>query len=216
MEKNDSLHNLLLRLGNGDPSAFDALYVRMREPLCNKILSKYGSTLSMEDAEDAVQNAFIRIKHHASGYNGKYNEASAHKWLNTIVFHEAFKMVEASKRISISLDDDKDGTYDFAQNKDAVPEGSPYKSDLYREGSRSVEDHAERAILLGKVLAGAQQCLTVEEMRLLSMRFSFEYTFEQIGCEIGKTKVRAKQIIDALIERIRKSIGVDLTHFDGL
>ena len=53
-------------------------------------------------------------------------------------------------------------------------------------------------------------------MKLLSLRFVFEYTFEQIGHEIGRTKVRAKQIIDALIEKIRRSVGVDLTHIDGL
>ena len=47
---------------------------------------------------------------------------------------------------------------------------------------------------------------------MLKMRFVLDYTFEQIGHVIGKTKVRAKQIIDALIERIRIFVGVDLTQ----
>lgn len=216
MEKNDSLHSLILRIGSGDPSAFDALYMKMRDSLCNKILAKYGFILSKEDAEDAVQNAFIRIEHHAPGYYGKYNEASAYKWVNTIVFHEASKMAAAGKRLFDSFDDDPDGAVSFGKNNHAVPERSSYTSDLYWEDKRSVEDHAERAILLRKVLASAEQCLTVEEMRILAMRYVFEYTFEQIGHEIGKTKARAHQIIGDLIEKVRKSIGVDLTQMDGL
>lgn len=216
MEKYDSLHNLILRIGSGDPSAFDSLYLRMREPLRKRILARYGPALSKEDAEDAVQNAFIRIRSHASRYTGKYNEASANKWMNMIVFHEASRMLDVSKRLLDLLDDDPDGTGGFAANSPAVPQRIPHKSDLYQKGKRSVEDDVERAILLGRVLAGAQQCLTADEMRLLSMRYVLEYTFEQIGREIGKTKARAKQIIDALIEKIRRFLGVDLTQLDGL
>ena len=215
MKKNDSLHNLIIRIGSGDPSAFDHLYEMIREPLCNKILGKYSPTLSREDAEDAVQNAFMTIERSASGYRGKNNEASARKWINTIVFHEASRIMKTSKRLFFSLDD-LGGSGKSTRNNSAIPERSLYKSRPHQEGSRPIEDYAEKAILLGKVLAGAQQCLTVDEMKLLSMRFVFEYTFEQIGREIGRTKVRAKQIIDALIEKIRRSVGVDLTHIDGL
>lgn len=216
MDKNGSLHNLILGIGGGDPLAFDALYLKMRDPLCNKILARLGSTLSKEDAEDAVQNAFIRIKHYASGYNGKYNEASANKWINTIVFHEASKMAKAGRRLSDFLDDDSDGADGFVNNKPTDHHRRTLEHDLYQDATRSMEYGVERIILFNNVLAGAQQCLTVEEMRILSMRYVFEYTFEQIGNEIGKTKVRAKQIIDALIEKIRRTIGVDLTHVDGL
>ena len=149
VKKNDSLHNLIIRIGSGDPSAFDHLYEMMREPLCNKILGRYSPTLSREDAEDAVQNAFMTIERSASGYRGKNNEASARKWINTIVFHEASRIMETSKRLFISLDD-LGGTGEYTRNNSAVPERSLYKSNLHREGSRPIEDYAERRYCSGK------------------------------------------------------------------
>jgi DNA-directed RNA polymerase specialized sigma subunit len=44
---------------------------------------------------------------------------------------------------------------------------------------------------------------------MLILRFEDELTFEEIGHEIGRTKPRAKQIIDGLVGKIRKAIGVD-------
>lgn len=213
--KNDSLHNLIIRIGNGDPSAFDTLYLNMREPLCKRIYAGYSPTLSIEDAEDAVQNAFIAIRRYASTYSGKHNEASARKWINTIVSHEASRMVKTKKKLFISLDD-FDGPAGDGERGTAVPERHLSQGGRYREGERLVEEGAERAILLNKVLANVQQNLTRDEMEILFMRFVFDYTFEQIGREIGRTKARAKQIVDALIEKIRQSIGVDLTQIDGL
>lgn len=213
MTKNDSLHDLILRIENGDPSAFDALFKQMCEPLCNQVLGKYGPTLSKEDAEDAVQIAFIIIKLKAHTYHGE-REESARAWIRTIVFHEASKMVEANKRLSTSIDD-LDGTGIAGQDKYAVPERSSYTSNLYREGNRPLEESVDQAILLSAIRAGAHQWLSTDEMNILSMRFDLEYTFEEIGRKIGKTKVRAKQIIDALIERIRSFAGVNRTPGDG-
>jgi len=44
------------------------------------------------------------------------------------------------------------------------------------------------------------------------LRFSNGYTFEEIGRQIGRTKPRAKQIIDGLIEKIRRITGVVLSQ----
>ena len=207
MSENDSLHELIKMIGNGDPMAFDTLYMTMRQPLCKKILWKYGPTLTKEDAEDAVQNAFLKIRQYASTYNGCHTEASAHQWINQIVFREALKILNANRRLSNSLDD-PDGT----EIDDAVPERSHAKGDLYWEGERSVEERIEMKITLEKIFSSIHQRFTAEEQNMLKMRFVLDYTFEQIGRAIGKTKVRAKQIIDALVERIRVFVGVDLTQ----
>jgi len=211
--KNDSLHDLILGIGNGDPSAFDALFSRMCDRLVLKVLGRFSPTLSKEDAEDAVQNAFLRIQLKAHTYDGKRNEASAHKWINTIVFREASKMVEVSKRLPIPFDD-PDGTSGSGQDRPAVPERSSYRSTLYREGKRSLEDSAEKTILLAAIRTGAHRWLSPREMEILLMRFEREYTYEEIGHEIGRTKVRAKQIVDALIERIRRFTGVNRSPGD--
>jgi RNA polymerase sigma factor (sigma-70 family) len=209
--ENQGLHELIKMIGNGDLMAFDALYMKMRQPLCKKILWKYGPTLTKEDAEDAVQNTFLKIRQYASSYNGQHNEASAYQWINQIVFSEALKIVNANKRLLNSLDD-PNGTQNKSEYASAVPERSRVKGDLYREGQRSVEDRVEMQITLEKIFSSIHQRFTAEEQNMLKMRFVLDYTFEQIGRVIGKTKVRAKQIIDALVERIRVFIGVDLTQ----
>lgn len=211
MTDNHSLHELIKMIGNGDPIAFDVLYMMMRQPLCNKLLWKYGSTLTMEDAEDAVQNTFLKIRQYASSYRGIHTDASAHQWVNQIVFSEALKMVKANNRLSNSMDD-PDGTENKSEYGSAAPERSHVNGDLYREGKRYVEERVEIKITLEKIFSSIHQRFTAEEQNMLKMRFVLDYTFEQIGHVIGKTKVRAKQIIDALIERIRIFVGVDLTQ----
>ena len=211
MTDNHSLHELIKMIGNGDPIAFDILYMMMRQPLCNKILWKYGPTLTMEDAEDAVQNTFLKIRQYASSYKGIHTDASAHQWINQIVFSEALKMVKANNRLSNSLDDPH-GNGNKSEYASAAPERSHVNGDLYREGKRSVEERVEMKITLEKIFSGIHQRFTAEEQNMLKMRFVLDYTFEQIGRVIGRTKVRAKQIIDALVERIRAFVGVDLTQ----
>ena len=211
MTENHSLHDLIKMIGNGDPMAFDTLYVTMRQPLCKKILWKYSPTLTEEDAEDAVQNAFLKIRQYASSYKGRHNEASAHQWINQIAVSEALKIIKANKRLLNSLDD-SNGAGNKSEYASAVPERSHVKGDLYWEGKRSVEERVEMKITLEKIFSSIHQRFTAEEQNMLKMRFVLDYTFEQIGQAIGRTKVRAKQIIDALVERIRLLIGVDLTQ----
>ena len=211
MTDNHSLHELIKMIGNGDPIAFDTLYMMMRQPLCNKLLWKYGPSLTLEDAEDAVQNTFLKIRQYASSYRGIHTDASAHQWINQIIFSEALKMVKANNRLSNSMDDPY-GTENKSEYASAAPERSHVNGDLYREGKRSVEERVEIKITLEKIFSSIHQRFTAEEQNMLKMRFVLDYTFEQIGHVIGKTKVRAKQIIDALIERIRIFVGVDLTQ----
>lgn|GEM_PF-6197355 len=206
MKDTDSLHELIKMIGNGDPTAFDELYARMRQPLCNKLMWKYKYSLTMEDAEDIVQNTFIKITQYASRYNGLYTEASARNWMYKIAFSEAIRIIKMSKRLSNSLDDHGDGYQ--SERTSAVPDGSRHTIGLIQEGKRTVEERAERSIMLKGIFSSARH-LTVAEQNMLVLRFEDGLTFEQIGHEIGRTKPRAKQIIDGLVSKIRKSIGVD-------
>jgi len=192
-------------IGNGDPTAFDALYARMRQPLCKKIKWKYGHSLTKEDAEDIVQNTFIKIALYASRYHGLYTEASAKSWMYKIASSEAIKTIKMSEKISSSLDDHED---EFQSERTAVAGGSRRKNDSFQKGRRSVEEYAERSISIQEINSSVQR-LTVEEQKMLAMRYEEERTFEEIAQEIDRTKPRAKQIVDKVIGKIRKAVGVD-------
>jgi RNA polymerase sigma factor (sigma-70 family) len=211
---NDSLHDLILRIGSGDPSAFEILFLMMFDRLCNKVLIRFSPTLSREDAEDAVQNAFILIKLHAHSYQGVHSEASAYTWINTIVSREASKLVEAHKRLPLSFDD-LDETGGTQQASSAASESSAYAGTLFQDGNHSLEDAVSDSVLLDTIRARAPHWLSPKEIDILLLRFEHGYTFEQIGQVLGKTKPRAKQIVDALLERIRRFTGVSRPLRDG-
>ena len=207
MTENCSLHELIKMIGTGDnPTAYETLYERMRQPLCDKLMWHYGRSLTKEDAEDIAQNTFIKIERHASSYKGLHTEASARNWMYKIAFSEAIKVINMSKRLSNTIDDHGDGTQ--SERNSAVPDGSRRRFGLIQEGRRTVEERAERSIFM-KEISSSFQRLTVEERNMLILRFDDELTFEEIGHEIGRTKPRAKQIIDGLVGKIRKAIGVD-------
>jgi RNA polymerase sigma factor (sigma-70 family) len=197
-----SLHELLRRTGNGDTTAFELLYDRMRQPLCDMITWKYR-TLTQEDAEDVVQNAFIKISLHADQYQGIRDEASAKGWMRKIVLREALKVIDMNKRLT-DMPDDENGY--LATGSHAVPDGSRRRYGSTQEGRRSVEEQVERKISLDGVLSSARK-LSAKEQSVLNMRFEEERTFEEIGREIHRTKPRAKQIVDGIVAKIRKSLG---------
>ncbi len=202
-----SLHELIRMTGNGDPSAFDTLCARMRQPLLRQILWRYSPTLTKEDAEDVIQNTFIKVLLHASDYGGAHDEASAKNWIFTIARREALKVIATSNRSPVSLD----GLREYGHESDddpAVPERSVLSSDLNWEGEGTVENRTARAGILERIFSSIQR-LSVEERRMLVLRFGYEYTFEDLGKDIGRSKPRAKQIIDGLIERMRNALGKD-------
>lgn len=210
MTQSYTLHDLIRMIGNGDPSAHEALYMRIRQPVMRQILWKFGSVLTKEDAQDILHNSFIKIVQYAARYNGTHNEASAKSWIYRIAQSEALKMIHAQKRTPNSLD----GLHDFENESEssfAAPERSSLLSDLKWEGENSVESRVFESVLTEKVISCVQR-FSVEERHMLVLRFSNGYTFEEIGRQIGRTKPRAKQIIDGLVEKIRRITGVVLSQ----
>lgn len=202
MSDKSSLHDLLKRTGNGDTTAFELLYDRMRQTLCDKVTWQYRN-LTREDAEDIVQNAFVNIARHASQYKGMQGEASAQAWMKQIVFREALRFIRADKNLT-NMPDDESGYP--ATGSRAVPDGSRRRYGSTQEGRRSVEEQVERKLSLDGVFSSARK-LSAKERRVFNMRFEEERTFEEIGREIQRTKPRAKQIVDGIVAKIRKSLG---------
>lgn len=205
MTENYSLHNLIRMMGNGDPTAFNTLYTMMRQPLCNKLLWRYRSSLTKEDVEDIVQNTFVKVQLYASKYNGLHNDASAKNWMYKIANSEALKIISMNKKLVNTIDDQGDEHH--SERNSAVPESNRHSSGSSQEGRHSVEEHVDRSLTLKELTAHLKN-LPPEEQRMLARRFEDQYTFEQIGDEIGRSKPRAKQIIDSLVGKIRKSMGL--------
>lgn len=206
MTENQSLHNLIRMMGNGDPTAFNVLYMKMRQPLYDKMWWKYRHSLTKEDVEDIVHNTFLKVQLYAARYNGLHNDASAKNWMYKIANSEALKIIQMNNRLSNTLDDPGDGY--FAEHRPAVPERNRHSSGSKQEGRHSVEEQVERTLSL-KELNNHVRNLRPDEQRMLARRFEEQRTFEQIGDEIGRTKPRAKQIIDGLLGKIRTSMGLD-------
>ncbi len=206
MTESQSLHDLIRAIGSGDPSAFETIYITMREPLCNHVLMRYGSILGEQDAEDVIQNVFLKIPREARSYKGLHNEASARGWLYAIVRSEAMKMVKAKKRVRVSLDGRSEEDCDSGKGA-ASHEDDALLHDYNWEAGNSVENRAERAGLLKQVFSIPQ--LSLEDRDLLRLRYAYGYTFDELGQHIGRTKPRAKQKHDGILEKIRKALGID-------
>ena len=202
-----TLHDLIRMTGNGDQSAHKDLYLKMRQPVMKHVLSKYGDKLAEEDAEEIMHITFIKVTQYASRYNGAYEDASARNWIYKIARSEALKMIKAQEKVWNMLDDPR--KFDSNSDNDrAFLERSLQLSDKHWEGEFSVEERVSRTTILEKILASIQR-LSTAERNMLALRYEHEYTLEQIGHQIGRTKPRVKQIIDGLVDRIRKSAGVD-------
>lgn len=200
MTKSIPLCELIRMTGNGDQAAFSELYEQMRQPVYRHILQKYGSVLCEEDAEDIVHNTFIIIASSARQFRGWNNDFSARSWILTIARSQASRIVKRKKRITISMDDDSD-------DNSAAPERNSLWSDIHWEGEDSVEERAIKKSFLRRIASSGS--LSDEEKELIELRYEKGYTFEQIGRHYGRTKPRAKQKHDSIINKIRKALGLD-------
>jgi len=196
--ENQSQHELLMLIQNGDRTALGDLYIKIRRRLFVYLLKRF-SRLTKKDIEDAIQNTFIKIPLYAHQYRG----INAQGWIYSIARREALRMVEAFGRTPRSLDNDT------LTDSSAVPEGDPLLIDPAWAGEDSVED---RIISLSdkKAMQNAfEENLNLKEQKVLHHRYDEEDTFEEIGRDLGRSKVRAKQIHDSAISKLRSLLRLD-------
>ena len=146
----------------------------------------------------------------AATYRGDHNTSSAWKWLYTLVRNEALRLVHAYNRYS----QDNNAPHD-TDIEDTLPvsKRNLFQGELPEEGGRYVENEALKQAILDQVLQYVGT-LPTQDRTVFYLRFVQNYTLEQIGRQIGRTKVRVKQIVDSLVKRIRQKLGVDLSQ-DG-
>lgn len=200
MTSSPTIHELIQMSGEGSQDAFSELYQRMRQPVFKYLMSRFASDLSKEDVEDIIQNTFIAISLHASQYRGMRNDGSAKAWIRTIARNQALKMLHSLRHMPLPMDDDEDD--------DSIdPEGGPKWSDPDWKGENSVENRTFTRSLISRVFSA--NTLSNEEIELIELRYKEGYTFEQIGRHFGRTKPRAKQRHDGIIQKFRRILGLE-------
>lgn len=210
MTEYDSLHEMFISIGNGDLEIFEAFCKKMRQPLVKFVLNSFGSILTEMDAEDIVQDIFIKVKLEASKYRGANREASAKKWLFTMTRNHAARTAS----ISSKLPDSFDGWFETdlnAQQNPAFQQRAFLRPDARGGSNRPVEEHVEMKSFLEGLFSKVRD-FTPEERNILILRYVDRLKLHEIGNLIGKTKARVSQIIDSLHARIRSSTGVDLNN----
>lgn len=203
MTENQSLHDLILQVQNGDPIALDAVYTRIGPRLFKFIRSRFSSTLTKEDVEDVVHNTIVKVQSHAHQYRGP----NAQAWINSIAKREAYHMVQAIRKLPYSLDDLSHET-DGEEDRSTLPEESPLLRDPDWEGEDTVEDRAIRSGAMKDVRRKADQ-LSADEQEVLRQRYDEKATYDEIGRRMGRSKVRAKQKHDGALSKIRKILRFD-------
>ena len=200
MNNDPGLHDLIHQIGNGDPSAIEALHDRMRRPLMRYLYNRYSPPLQQEDIEDVIQYTLIQVLLYACSYKGEHNEASARKWIFDIARNRALRLIKITKATSahISLDDDQNDKND---------EGTSNLSGIQFVASDNTEDQALDAIFIQEVSLYAGT-LSERERSIIAMRVE-ELTIEEIGENFRLSKPRISQILHGIVRNARHRFGMD-------
>jgi RNA polymerase sigma-70 factor (ECF subfamily) len=100
---NDEL--LVLAAQSGDPDAFDELRRRHSRKVLRTL---YRITRNWEDAEDALQNAFLKVFLHLNAFEGRSSFSS---WFTRIAINSALMIMRKKRHLEVSIDgtDDDSG-----------------------------------------------------------------------------------------------------------
>ena len=200
MNSEPGLHELIHQIGNGDPSAIEAIHDRIRRPLMRYLQNRYSPPLVHEDVEDVVQYTFIQILLYAWSYRGDYNEASAKKWIFDIARHRALRLIKITKITSsyVRLEDDSN---DISEEEENGMSGRQFVS------AENTEEQALNEIFIQEVGIYAET-LSDRERTIVSMRTK-ESTLEEIGETFRLSKPRISQILNGIVRTARRHFGLD-------
>ena len=100
-KSSEELFRLIALSGQGDRAAFQSLY----EATSAKLFGLSLRILNRRDlAEEALQDAFINIWHHAQNYRPE--KAAVMTWMTTIVRNKCFDLLRAMPKESQLVDDE--------------------------------------------------------------------------------------------------------------
>jgi RNA polymerase sigma-70 factor (ECF subfamily) len=191
----DDEKTLVARARGGDYAAFEALVDRHDRRL-------YGIAFNIvrrrEDAEDAVQTAFLNALEHLGGFR---EEASFSTWITHIAANEALKVLR--KRRGLPVASPPSGSDEDEGGDIPHPE---FIADWRDEPSRLVEGRE-----LQKILDEAIEGLTEKHRLVFVLRDvvgkSVEETAEALGISRANVKVRLLRARLALREKLTRVFG---------
>ena len=177
MDSNQDFLRLLSATAQGDRLAFEELYKHTAGKL-------YAVSLQMlrrrELAEDAVQEAFVRIWHNAGEY--QQEKGSVLTWMTTIVRYRALDMLRATKSRRESDED----------VEEAEDENNPEK-ELYTERDRVLIDRC-MALLEG------------QQREMIQLAYFRGFTHAEVCTHTGSPLGSVKTWIRRGLERLKKCI----------
>ena len=108
-EQNQLLtEDMFLKIGNGDKQAFEYLYIHTYQAV-------YGFLLSIlqnrEEAEDVLQETYIKIREHALSYKNKEKPMA---WIFRIARNIAYMKLRRKKKFFMSSIDDMEIAVEFS------------------------------------------------------------------------------------------------------
>ena len=180
-EPTDLDYALLRRVARGDTPALAELIRRHQTRLYNLAYRLLKDPL---DAEDALQEVFIKVHEHAARFEPK---ASVGAWLHRITANHCLNLIRA-RRPQESLDQ---------ENSVAVPDtgASPLETLEEQDLARRLED------LLAQLPENQRQALILKRFGDLS--------YQEIAAEMGLSP----QAVDGLLKRARQFLKKALADY---
>ena len=175
---------LLKQLSAGDKAAWDTL-VRRHADTVFSVVSRIVRRQS--DAEDAGQEAFLRLKEYAHTFDAARYGDNARSWIATIACREALKL--NSRRAAA-----KDVPYDDDMG------GGPANPDS--QGNARVEERE-----IHSLLRNAVETLPQRQREAIVMHFAAGMTQTEIAAELGCDQSTISDRIRQGLDKLRQRLG---------
>jgi RNA polymerase sigma-70 factor (ECF subfamily) len=179
---------MIARIGQGDQSAFSALYDRLSGPLYSLALKMLGDTA---EAQDALQDVFVQIWSRAATYDQK--QSSVFSWTVLLTRSRVIDRLRARSRrlrVVVGPTDDKDIRIDVADASTV----------------ESVADTANKNDEAARVRSVLNN-LPSEQREAIELAFFGHLTHHEIaarlGQPVGTVKARIRRGLLKLRQRLR-------------
>jgi RNA polymerase sigma factor (sigma-70 family) len=193
MRYKHDLHDLLHRIGNGDPLALEELDSAIRQPLMRYLVNQFSPKLSNDDIEDIIQFTLIQIWRYAPDYRGLHNDASARRLIFKIAKHRSWRILKFQRNGLVSLDD---------EGKSSGKSEHHSKTKRQYASSDNTENLALKNLVWREV-GSLIETLSDQEKTVFRLRMEQGFTMDEIGMKVKRSKPRVKQILDSILLKIR-------------
>ncbi len=158
----------------GDADAFEALVTRYEKRIYRLA---WNMTQNRSDAEDVVQDAFLKAFQHLADFHGK---SRFYTWLVRITLNESLMKLRRRRHVEVSIDDQADTEESYAPRELKSCGPTPEETFSHQELNR---------ILNAAISELHYRLRIVFQLRDIE-EFSIEETAEALGLTIPATKTR--------------------------